>query len=178
MTTYLNLELKPTKRSLALERLKAMTASEDELGLIDAQLLDLLDQSRVVDRNGFLIEPTRVWEPATPFKVGDYVVPTTITGTAYRCVTAGTSGNTEPAWSANVNDGSAVWVSDATYGAWTPTYDLNYAASLAWELKAAIAATRISFTSEGARFDRDQYIANCQAMRAMYVNKIAWSARC
>lgn len=54
-----------------------------------------------------------VWVKQTTYAVGDMVIPTNPNGHFYRCITAGTSGITEPTWpltgSAVVNDG-VQWV--------------------------------------------------------------------
>jgi prepilin-type N-terminal cleavage/methylation domain-containing protein len=54
-----------------------------------------------------------VWVKQTSYAVGDMVIPTNPNGHFYRCVTAGTSGVTEPVWtltgSTTINDG-AQWM--------------------------------------------------------------------
>lgn len=63
--------------------------------------------------------PTTVWSPAASFSVGQQVVPTIAgsVGAFFECTTAGTTGTTEPAWSATVGDtvvdGSVTWTSIA-----------------------------------------------------------------
>lgn len=51
------------------------------------------------------------WKASTAYSVGTKVKPTTATGYAYECTTAGTSGTTEPTWpnSGTVADGTLVW---------------------------------------------------------------------
>ncbi len=51
---------------------------------------------------------SRVWQPNTTYEVGEYVVPTTPNGSYYMVPFGGggTTGDTEPAWSAFVTDGA------------------------------------------------------------------------
>ena len=53
------------------------------------------------------------WAKSTPMTVGAVVAPTCYNGFWYQCVTAGTTGTTEPKWpvhiGATVSDGSALW---------------------------------------------------------------------
>ena len=51
---------------------------------------------------------------------------------------------------------------------WTPTYDLDAAAVLAWEAKAAKVAGHFSFTADGASFDKGKVLENIQAMIKYY----------
>lgn len=163
--------------SEALQRLEGMCAHDQEPALSEAELVEILDRSRVVDRAGYPIEDVRLWEPETTFKVGAIIVPTIRNGHAYICVTAGESGETEPQWDAVVSDGTVEWEQhDQNW--WVPTYDLNYAAYEAWGLKAAKAASRISFSTEGATFNRDQYLANCRTMQEFYAQRIVASPSC
>jgi prepilin-type N-terminal cleavage/methylation domain-containing protein len=50
------------------------------------------------------------WKPTSTYEVGDIVIPTQPNGHFYRCVTAGTSGASEPAWPLTgtgiINDGA------------------------------------------------------------------------
>jgi len=54
-----------------------------------------------------------VWQANTSYSAGTIIEPTTPNGFRYECITAGTSGGTEPAWPTNigdtVTDGTAVW---------------------------------------------------------------------
>ena len=53
------------------------------------------------------------WAASTAYSLDDYIVPTSPNGYYYRCVTAGTSGASEPTWPTTigqtVNDGSITW---------------------------------------------------------------------
>jgi hypothetical protein len=168
---------KPQVYSVALARLKTMVVHDDELALTEAQVKDLLNQSRVVDAYGYYAEPTRVWEPITLYALGDLVVPTTLNGNAYICTDSGFSGSVEPEWSDEVVDASAAWALNALHGSWTPTYNLSYAAYRGWILKAGFAASKISFSSEGAKFDRSYYMKHCQSMASFYAAQLNQSVR-
>ena len=71
------------------------------------------------NRCGIILEPND-WQAETEYAVGDIVKATTYDGRRYVCITAGTSGTTEPSWDATIgnttNDGTVVW---QCYDAWT-----------------------------------------------------------
>ncbi len=56
-----------------------------------------------------------IWTANATHTVGDKVLPSLATNYYYECITAGTSGSTEPVWgtSSTVNDGSIVWTKRA-----------------------------------------------------------------
>lgn len=174
-------------KSQFLYELKKLVAWSDEPQLDDDDLEIIFDKSRRVDWLGYSAERTQLWEPNTVYAVGDVVVPTSFSfidreGTrsdahSYIVTTAGTSASIEPTWALTNNDNTVSWARHET-AFWTPTYDLNYAAYLAWGLKAAKAASRISFSTEGASFQRQQYIANCFAMQRQYGARLNYSVRC
>lgn len=51
---------------------------------------------------------------------------------------------------------------------WTPTWDLDAAASEGWSWKAAKVAGAYNFAEDGQRFDRSQMHAQCLAMARQY----------
>lgn len=172
-----------------LYELKKLVAWDEEPQLDDDDLDLIFNRSRVKDRDGYLSENTRLWEANTYYDVGDIVVPTSFSIVdslassprsdehSYIVTTAGLSGASEPTWDLTVTDSDVEWERhEAAY--WTPTYSLNYAAYLAWGMKASRAASRISMTSEGATFHREQYIANCLRMQGTYASRLSYSARC
>ena len=61
-----------------------------------------------------------VWQASMPYTVDSVVVPSTSNGHYYKCITAGTSGTTEPTWpttsGGTVTDGTVTWteVADGT----------------------------------------------------------------
>jgi hypothetical protein len=174
-------------KSQFIYELKKLVAWDEEPQLDDDEIDMLFHKSRIKDYDGYYAERTQLWEPNTYYDVGDVIVPTSFAVLdskvnrpdehSYIVTTAGTSGATEPTWDLTVSDGSAAWERhEAAY--WTPTYNLDYAAYLGWGLKAAKAASRISFSSEGASFQRNQFIANCFAMQKMYAARLNFSVRC
>lgn len=60
------------------------------------------------------------WQANTAYAVDDVVIPTQSNGHKYICITAGTSGSTEPSWptssGATVNDGSVRWRENGEVG--------------------------------------------------------------
>ena len=54
------------------------------------------DSADTLDGTGTLTWTAGVWVKQTPYSVGDIVIPTSPNGHFYRCITAGTSGTTEP----------------------------------------------------------------------------------
>ena len=59
------------------------------------------------------------WAATIVKSVGNYVNPTTSNGYHYKCIQAGTTGGSQPAWpttvGATVNDGSVIWVTERPY---------------------------------------------------------------
>lgn len=157
------------KQSQAMQRLKGMVAHDQIPELSDADLVDLLRRSRSVDSQGNTIEDVTVWEPDTSYEVGDKVV---FDDFVFTCVESGVSGDVST-WNQdeNLTDGSVIW-SVVGRSNWTPTYDVNYAAMLGWELKAAKAVAMMSFTADGVTFHRDQFLANCKTLQEMYSKKV------
>lgn len=51
---------------------------------------------------------------------------------------------------------------------WTETYDLNYAASKGWDLKAGMAANRFRFEEDNQVFHRNMIHDHCVAMSKRY----------
>lgn len=60
---------------------------------------------------------------------------------------------------------------------WTGTYDINTAAALTWESKAALVANRYDLNTDGQSLDRSQLVAHFRAMAKMYRNRIASTLR-
>lgn len=59
------------------------------------------------------------WQASTSYSVGDVVRPTTRNGFTYKCITAGTSGSSEPTWPTTagqtVTDGTVEWEAYENY---------------------------------------------------------------
>lgn len=51
---------------------------------------------------------------------------------------------------------------------WTETWDLDAAASAAWEVKAGRAAAGFRFSEDGQTFNREQIHSQCLAMAKLY----------
>lgn len=89
----------------------------------------------------------RVWQPSTPYLLGERIIPTQAKLNAhyYRVTTAGTSGSTEPAWptggGATVSDGTAVHTES---GAGSNTAGTNVEAVMQQILDDAFRATGLS----------------------------------
>ncbi|MEJ7624084.1 MAG: hypothetical protein WKF34_08815 [Pyrinomonadaceae bacterium] len=54
---------------------------------------------------------------------------------------------------------------------WTPTYDINAAASKAWLLKAARAASLVEIDPPGSGVVTSRVFENCRAMARIYAGK-------
>lgn len=153
------------KKSQFKTRLKRAVAWDQVPQLTDEDIDELVELARTRDHRGYsAVEGVEEWESATHYDVGQMVV--NARGETFSCVVDGVSGNTAPSRT-SLNDGTIEWVYQGQTN-WTPTYDLNRAAYEGWSLKAAKAASMISYTSDGARYDRDQYIRNCEAMQRRY----------
>lgn len=173
----------------ARARLELLVAASSDPALDAATIDYLVAAARRVDEWGNSptnIATAPVWTPATAYEIGDVVTADPADGRWWRAATSGTSGATEPSWpdlgtspgpyGATVSDGLVLVWEDAGR-AWTPTWDLNSAAALGWEAKAALAAGRYDFTTDGQTFRRGQIIAHCQTMAQTFRRKTAASAQ-
>lgn len=52
--------------------------------------------------------------------------------------------------------------------AWVPTWDLDAAAAIGWEVKAGRAASMFTFSEDGQSFRRNEIHESCKAMARMY----------
>lgn len=81
-------------------------------------------------------ERATVWATGTAYLAGDVVIPLAQNGHRFVCVTAGTSGATEPVWStanfSNVGDGDVLWQED---GAHYDLWDMPQAIYEGWKIK-------------------------------------------
>lgn len=111
------------------------------------------------------------WSASLPLTYGQVVLPTVSMGRRFRVTKAGTTGSSEPAWpdtdKATVTDGTVTLVEDGfDYG----LYDKRRAKYGAWNLKAAKAAERISFSADGRTLQAQQLFDHCQMMAKQYVS--------
>lgn len=157
------------KKSQFVSRLKRAVAW-DQVPTLDEEDIDfLVDLARTRDYYNNLAVDVEEWEATTHYNVGQKIV--TTDHETFVCVVDGVSGDVAPDYSrshvGNYVDGSVEW-EYAGRTNWTPTYDFNRAANEGWGLKAAKAASMISFTADGHRMDQDQLIANCERMQRRY----------
>lgn len=172
--------------SEALAHLDRMADTSCDPALTSEEVYSILGLARVPDGFGNLPANTAsasAWETETAYLVGATVTASTPADRWWLCVSPGTSGSTEPDWpslgglprgQSTVTDGTVTWLDAGSE--WAPTWDLNYAAELAWEQKAAKAAGRFDFTTDGQTFRRAQVLANCERMAARFRRKRAGSA--
>jgi hypothetical protein len=152
------------KKSEVTSRVKRLVDWESEPSLDDNDVNYLVSMARVRDAHGNDIEDVIEWEPLTRYYVGDVVV--NANQEKFLCLTEGVSGY-EPLTPSSTTDGTTEWVYQGE-SSWTPTYDVNRACYEGWGLKAAKAASMIGFTSDGATFQRQQYIENCERMQRRF----------
>lgn len=138
--------------------------------------LDLMDALSVAARRDAAGNPPSnvpsapEWAPSARVVVGAVVQ---AAGRFWRAARTGTTGDAAPAWPrvdaggpthATVSDGGLVW-EDAGVE-WAPTWNLAAAEARAWERRAAKAAGRFSFATDGQRFERGQVLDHCRRMAA------------
>jgi len=70
-------------------------------------------------------------------------------------------------------DRDGLWADDP---AWTPTWDLNLAASDLWGIKAGKVAGDFNFSADGASYNKGDVMAQCLEMEAKYAARSAGSA--
>lgn len=161
----------------ARERIEAMTAWDAAPALTSAQVTLLVRAARRTDADGITPTGYDEWQASTVYAVGDRVYPSVRTGLVYEVTGAGTSGAAEPSWPSVV--GGTVTADGVTYEAvtdtWTGTYDLNAAAAEGWRWKAAVAAGKFSFSSDGQSFNRAEISRAAREMATMYRNRVAGS---
>lgn len=58
---------------------------------------------------------------------------------------------------------------------WIPTYNLDYAAALAWETKAAKASEYFGFKADEQQFSPEKIYDHCQQMARKYRNRLSGS---
>lgn len=159
-----------------------MTAWDADPALSEDDLGELLDMSRVHDASGNPPKTYDELEGGVDYVEGDIVVPAYAdwNGYSYVCTEGGESADGAVSWPTNpgvtMSTGGASFVRDDAVS-WVPTYDLNLAAAEGWRWKKAASAGRISFTADGATFNRDQFLAHCEAMIQTYTSGLAGSGR-
>ena len=163
----------------------AYTDATSDPALSESEISTLVDLARLPDPFGNL--PTNVttataWAASTQYLAGAVVTADPAADRWWMCATPGTTGATQPSWpsllsrprgSATVTDGDVVWIDAGSE--WAPTWDLDYAAELGWEMKAGKVAGRFDFTTDGQTFRRGQFITHCHQMAARFRRKRAGS---
>lgn len=159
--------------STAQERLERLVASTLDPVLDEFEIADLLESAKRPDSNGNLpanVGTAATWAASTTYAPGDTITADPAAGRWWVCLVGGTSDGTQPTWpdldgsvrsSQRVEDNTVTWIDAGA--AWAPSWDLAAAAVEGWELKAAKAAGRYMFQTDGQTFSRQQVIANCHA---------------
>lgn len=170
----------------ARERLESMVSVSSEPALTVGEVDDLLAKARRVDPVGnppSNVDTAPVWVASTGYVYGDVVTADPAAGRWWRAIVGGTSGATQPSWpdltsssapGGQIDDGTVIW--EDIGAEWAPTWDLDAAAAMGWELKAGKAAGRFDFTTDGQTFRRGQIIDHCQKMAATYRRRVSGSA--
>lgn len=57
---------------------------------------------------------------------------------------------------------------------WVPSWELNSAAAQGWLMKAGRAASDVTFTADGASYNRSDLIAHCRDMAAQYQARVVY----
>jgi len=112
------------------------------------------------------------WAAGTAHAVGAVVLPTTATGRAYRVVTGGTSGASEPTWP--TASFAVVTSGTVTYQEAGPTdgerYDVRRATWEAYQLKLAkIAGTAVNLSTPGGTIALQQMSENLERRARRWV---------
>jgi hypothetical protein len=180
------------------DRLRAIVAADEDPVLSVDQTWQCIMASRAPDVAG------NTWRNSADGSVGEWVASTAYlpgqviaAGDRYwKCIVGGVSDADEPSWPdlrgypvageritglpktrplRTVNDFGVVWADNGTE--WAPTYDLDFAAMLAWERKAAIATSRYDFTTDGQTFRRGQVAAACREQAERYRRRRSGTTR-
>jgi len=160
-------------RSEALEALGQMTDSSTAPTLDADEISLLLDQAALIDiagnSNRNVADGADPWTATTAVVAGTVIV---VAGRFWRCRSGGTTGTSAPGWptlagrpvndALSVVDGSVTWVDNGSE--WAPTWDLDRAAALGWERKAAKAVGGFDFKTEDQQFARSQVAKSCLDM--------------
>lgn len=167
----------------ATERLASLVNAEADPALDSDELIRLLDQARTTDAAGNppANRDATAWTADTELHVGTVV---NVSGRYWIVRVPGTTGSVEPDWPDRsgyvrdpgqmIEDGSVTWFDNGT--AWKPTWDMNRAAMLGWELKAGKASARYNFGTDDQRFDRARVSVSCREQAMVYRRKLAASA--
>jgi hypothetical protein len=143
----------PASEADARTLIERFTAWDQEPALTEGEVDDLLR----------LAGAEAPWAPSTPYAMSAAVRDAGITG-RFAVVLAGTSGELEPDWTADlITDGTVQWAY-----AGDPSWDVYGAAGVGWDWKAAKVAGRYDLARAGQSWDRSQAFAHCTRMAAYY----------
>lgn len=162
--------------------LKAMVDWESDPAL-DQEIIDVLMTFAAVE-DDFGNRPTNNASTAGTWANGTVLVGTVINegGRFWRCVQPGTTAGSEPVWPtltgmtpgvSSVADGTVIWLDQGS--TWAGSYRLDGAAAMGWRLKAAKAASRFGFMTDGQQFSRQQLIAHCLMLATAYERRTSQS---
>lgn len=158
--------------------LEAMVAANDDPRLDERELDLIVNASKRPDPAGNL--PTNTasaspWAASTAFAAGTVIA---AGGRWWRALNSGVTATTAPDWPdlegfvatrSTVDDGDVTWLDVGD--TWAPTWNLDAGAAMGWRLKAGKAANRMSFTADGATYNRREVIANCLRMGDLYARR-------
>lgn len=155
----------------ARARLERMVASTTPPLLSSGEIDDLMVLARRPGPSGVDPDTEVEWVASMSLAIGDFVVPPDRSGVRYLITASdGAAGITEPAWPVS---GAAVVLDGVEYtgqtdGAWSPAYDLYFAAAEGWRWKAGKISDAYDFSEDQQTFDRSQLVKHCMDMAAKY----------
>jgi hypothetical protein len=143
---------------VALAELKRMTQADSNPVISDA--LGILRQCVLAE----------LWAASTPYSVGTVIQPNTPNGYRFVCVTAGTSGSTEPTFStwrdSTTSDGTCLWREDGDE--YLCLWDLQRAARMGWEEKLSKVVCAVDTKAGDQSFANSQLFEHCEKMISKY----------
>lgn len=150
-----------TNEDTARSRLSRLTQA-DSNPIITSSLQDILAECRLAS----------LWQASTAYSVGTVIQPNTPNGKRYVCVTAGTSGTTEPTFAtgrdSTTSDGTTlVWQEDGDE--YASLWDLRRAAYLGWKEKASKAVCAVDVKAGDQAFSNSQIFDHCEAMAKKFM---------
>jgi hypothetical protein len=144
-------------KEAALAELRLGLQPDAQPPLSEPELDQLLEKTQRAD----------FWAAATAYLVGDIILPVTLNGHRFRCICAGTSGATEPAWpkswGATISDGDELlWQEDGPE--FKNVFDARSAIHYGWMLKASKVAHLHDTKTSGSSFSQSQVYDHCLQM--------------
>lgn len=155
----------------ARARLERMVAATTAPTLDAGEISDLLALAVRPGPSGVDPDSETEWASGMSLDVGDYVVPPARSGVRYLITASdGAAGATEPTWPVS---GASVTLDGVTYegttdGAWTPAYDLYFAAAEGWRWKAGKVSDAYDVSEDQQSLDRSQMVKSMLDLAAKY----------